>query len=146
MLFAPGAGEAFGAALEAPPVDLAHARVVADQHPLDRWRAIEHALCECLKIRHRHDREPCAEGQTLSDTRRKAHAGKGARTAAEGDGAEHRQAHTGFVQQFRHHRQDGFSGAALEQLLALQQSLIEQQRRRAILGGGVDAENVHGAA
>ncbi len=126
---------------EGRTVDLAHARVGRHQHPR---RA--HLQRERLQASDRGHTEIRRQRDALRDAAGQAQPGEGPGPGAEGDRVELRHGEPGLgeeLAQVAQHRL-GMIGRALdapdEQLVAV------QHRDAAVLGGGFDGEDVHGAA
>ena len=103
-----------GRTLEAAPIHLVHARIVAHQDARDGRVQLHHPLRERAQIGDRHHRQARAEGQPLRHARRQPHAGEGAWAATEGNRTECAQGHVGLSQQLIGHRQDVLGVAVLE--------------------------------
>ena len=86
------------------------------------------------------------ESEALGETRRQPHARKAAGTATEGDGLQLAQGQPRSGQEGVDHRQNPLCVAAPQLLIFQRNHSVDQKRRRAGFGRGIQSQQSHGGA
>ncbi len=130
-------------ALEASPVHLAHARILAYQRARGRGRVLERLLCQGSEVRYRQHRQTGRERKTLGHAGGEPHPGEGARPASERNRIQARQRGTRLGQQFLDQAQNEFTRGTRARGLARVHRAIQPERGRAALGRGIERDQLH---